>query len=281
MPSIIQHALAGEAILNSTFSIASILFPGRLLSSLVASESVPISTSAVFKFFGAVTLGMSAPMVLSIADSRDAAAKRKLTYATCSVIESALVSVVLWQTTQPDVGGFTFNGSISLLGSVVPALVWHLYVLLAKPQWFSPESAYVAEGQGRFAIFVPNKRSISGTSCEGALHAKPLLVKGVGVECRLKTFDIVLFVSDIVIQITTGDLPALKISIDAFRDVWLHAVEHALYISSEKTSSLRLARKLERCHDWTKSGDPVGAQSHHVPLGLATLTSTSTTYASP
>src|SRR6478735_3996037 len=105
MPSIIQHALAGEAILNGAFSIASILFPGRLLSSLVASESVP--------------------MVLSIADSRDAAAKRKLTYTSCSVIESALVSIVLWQTTQPDASGCTFNGLISLLGSLVPALVWH------------------------------------------------------------------------------------------------------------------------------------------------------------
>src|SRR6478735_2718525 len=147
MPSIIQHALAGEAILNGAFSIASILFPGRLLSSLVASESVPNSTSAVFKFFGAVTLGMSAPMVLSIADSRDAAAKRKLTYTSCSVIESALVSIVLWQTTQPDASGFTFNGLISLLGSVVPALIWHLYVLLSKPHWFKPESAYSAEGK--------------------------------------------------------------------------------------------------------------------------------------
>lgn len=147
MPSIIQHALAGEAILNSAFSIASILFPGRLLSSLVVSESVPNSTSAVFKFFGAVTLGMSAPMVLSIADSRDAAAKRKLTYTTCSAIESALVSVVLWQTTQRDASGFTFNGSISLLGSIAPALIWHLYVLLSKPHWFKPESAYLAEGK--------------------------------------------------------------------------------------------------------------------------------------
>ncbi|EXA29294.1 hypothetical protein FOVG_19203 [Fusarium oxysporum f. sp. pisi HDV247] len=105
MPSIIQHALAGEAILNGAFSIASILFPGRLLSSLVASESVP------------------------------------------NIIESALVSIVLWQTTQPDASGFTFNGLISLLGSVVPALVWHLYVLLSKPHWFKPESAYSAEGK--------------------------------------------------------------------------------------------------------------------------------------
>ncbi|KAM0364674.1 hypothetical protein ACHAPK_010427 [Fusarium culmorum] len=147
MPSIIQHALAWEAIANGVFSVASILFPGRLLSSLVAFESVPNSTSAMFKFFGATMLGMSATMALSLPDSRDAAAKRKLTYASCAAIESALVSVVLWQTSRPETSGFTFNGLVSLLGSVVPVLVWHLYVLLSKPHWFEPESACVAEGR--------------------------------------------------------------------------------------------------------------------------------------
>ncbi|CAF3472386.1 unnamed protein product [Fusarium graminearum] len=147
MPSIIQHALAWEAIANGVFSVASILFPGRLLSSLVALESVPNSTSAMFKFFGATMLGMSATMVLSLPDSTDAAAKRKLTYASCAVIESALVSVVLWQTSRPETSGFTFIGLLSLLGSVVPVLVWHLYVLLSKPHWFEPESACVAEGK--------------------------------------------------------------------------------------------------------------------------------------
>lgn len=147
MPSIIQHALGGEAILNTAFSLGCMLFPVRLLSSLVASESVPNSTSAVFKFFGAATLGMSAPMVLSIADSRDAAAKRKLTYTACSVLESALVSIVLWQTTQPEASGFSFNGSILLLGSLAPGLIWHSYVLLSKPHWFESQSAHLPQGK--------------------------------------------------------------------------------------------------------------------------------------
>lgn len=147
MPSIIQHALGGEAILNTAFSLGCILFPARLLSSLVASESVPDSTSAVFKFFGAATLGLSAPMVLSIADSGDAAAKRKLTYTACSVLESALVSIVLWQTTQPGASGFTFNGSILLLGSLAPALIWHSYVLFSKPHWFEPKSPHLPQGK--------------------------------------------------------------------------------------------------------------------------------------
>ncbi|KAJ3542789.1 hypothetical protein NM208_g397 [Fusarium decemcellulare] len=141
MPSIIQYAFTGEAVINSGVSVASILFPDRFLSSLV-SGVVPASTRALFKEFNAVALGLTVSMVMCVPDSKDAAAIRKVSYATFAAIEVAVISVLLWEARKSENRGLTANGLTTVLVSLAPTLAWHLYVLVWRPRWFE-----VAKGQ--------------------------------------------------------------------------------------------------------------------------------------
>ncbi|KAM5350415.1 hypothetical protein ACJ41O_006920 [Fusarium nematophilum] len=138
MPSIIQYALAGEAVINGGLSLVSILFPDPFLSSLV-SGAIPASTRTIFKEFNAVTLGLTVPMVMCVPDSRDVAATRRVSYTSFAVIESAVILVLLWEAGKSENRGLSSEGLTTVIFAVAPTLAWHLYVLLWKPRWFEAE----------------------------------------------------------------------------------------------------------------------------------------------
>lgn len=161
--TIIRTAFALEAALNVVGGTCMILYPTTFLSFLAAdpSHNVTPAVTALFQWFGALTLGLTPQLLLALPNTEGALLSRPTVYWTLLAGEAGLVPLMAWQmrcagavtalgvvaqkTLNQDSNGLGVGASLSnglsrngLLGSaaiLAATSVWRLWVLLVKPEW--------------------------------------------------------------------------------------------------------------------------------------------------
>lgn len=150
MPTIIQTAFLAEALLNIPGIIASIIFPSATLNLLLVS-TIPSSfnpTSILLtRALGVMFLALTPPLLLAYPNTTDAAGKRRIVYWTLGLGEGCLVPLLLWEAFRASdeekvmgvgvgVGGWSRTAALMGVASLLPLLLWRIYVFTAQPSWF-------------------------------------------------------------------------------------------------------------------------------------------------
>ncbi|OCL14331.1 hypothetical protein AOQ84DRAFT_384792 [Glonium stellatum] len=114
-----------------------VAFPESFLSPLVKKPSGITPTSlALTQHFGALAFTLTAPLVLAIPNTRRGIESRQSVYCTLGAGEVCIISLALYQTYRFDDSGFSLTSLLGTTVTLAPVLLWRLYVLLRKPEWF-------------------------------------------------------------------------------------------------------------------------------------------------
>lgn len=149
MPSIIQTALAFEALLNVPGIVSLVCFPSQTLGYLLASPlpSLELNGTAVFlaRSFGLLILALTPQLLLAYPNSKDSVGKRKLVYMTLGMGEVVLIPLLLWEAFRATdaskaagirAGGLSRSFCLTATANLLPLLAWRVFVFQLKPQWF-------------------------------------------------------------------------------------------------------------------------------------------------
>ena len=150
MPTIIQTAFLAEALLNTPGIIASIIFPSATLDLLLVPtipSSFNPSSILLTRALGVMFLALTPPLLLAYPNTPDAAGKRRIVYWILGLGEGGLVPLLLWEAFRASdeekvigvgggVGGWSRTAALMGVASLLPLLLWRIYVFTAQPSWF-------------------------------------------------------------------------------------------------------------------------------------------------
>jgi hypothetical protein len=135
--TIIRRAFALEAFFNFSGGILMIGFPTRTLALMQHSSSSPPAPLAITmtQWLGAVVLGLTAPLLLGLPNTRRAVESRVTTYWTLGVPEVCLVGVMLWQLGKGQEGSLSRTSLWVWVVQLSAICGWRAFVLIRKPEW--------------------------------------------------------------------------------------------------------------------------------------------------
>jgi hypothetical protein len=100
-----RYALLAESAINIASGIPIILAPEFALSFLLEGPAqITPATKALAQWFGAITLGLTVPLLLSVPHVPRAAAGRRMAYTTLGACEATLGAVMMMQWFAGDTG---------------------------------------------------------------------------------------------------------------------------------------------------------------------------------
>jgi hypothetical protein len=130
-----RYALLAESAINIVSAIPIILAPDFALSFLVASPAqITPATRALAQWFGAITLGLTAPLLLSVPHVPRAASGRRMAYTTLGACEAVLGAVMAMQLFAGDSGmkPEALAGGAAAMGGFLGVRAFFLFV---RPGW--------------------------------------------------------------------------------------------------------------------------------------------------
>ncbi|KAF2189765.1 hypothetical protein K469DRAFT_701021 [Zopfia rhizophila CBS 207.26] len=137
--TIIRIALAIEALLNITFGTYILLAPTSFLELLVSYPTSinPLSATLV-QFLAAIIFANTIPLLLAIPNTRRGIEMRVPTYYVLGFSEVGLITLFAYLALAKDEEdvGLTAKALVNLAGNLVSPLVWRIFVLSKKPEWF-------------------------------------------------------------------------------------------------------------------------------------------------
>ncbi|QDS74567.1 hypothetical protein FKW77_008035 [Venturia effusa] len=138
MPSIIQYALAFEALATAPPGALLAIAPNWVLSKLLPTTTIlagiPASTTSLAQIVGALTVTLTVPLALSIPDRPHVAEVRRMAYWLLGAGEVLLIPLLLTKE-----GSSGFEDGILRTGAsqMAPFLIWRAIVLFGKPEWLA------------------------------------------------------------------------------------------------------------------------------------------------
>ncbi|KAI2616257.1 hypothetical protein GGR54DRAFT_610163 [Hypoxylon sp. NC1633] len=127
-----------EGVMKLAGGLMFILSPKTPLGVAVA-EPIPASALLLTRLLGTQTLTLGITLLLASARTPAAVSSRRIVYWTVFARDATLATVLAAQLCfgqNMDVLGFTPAGLRSWLTELMPFCLGHLWVLLARPQWF-------------------------------------------------------------------------------------------------------------------------------------------------
>lgn len=138
--TIIRRAFLIEAILNLC-SIPMLTHPRFVLSITLKNPSAHVNPASILflrLFAGVVVGGLTSALLTGLPNTRNAIESRKVTYILLGMGEGLLIPVLVLEAMKE--GGrdaaLTPTAAIATIGMLLPPLVWRVYTLVIKPQWF-------------------------------------------------------------------------------------------------------------------------------------------------
>ena len=154
MPSQIQIAFLVEALLNIPGIVALTLFPSRTLKFFLAtplpSAELHGTTILLARALGVLILGLTPPLLIAYPNTKDAAGARRIVYWTLGIGEGGLIPLLLWEAfrasdekkaTENGTGGWSRKAALMGVASLLPLLLWRVYVFTVKPSWFAGDES--------------------------------------------------------------------------------------------------------------------------------------------
>lgn len=148
MPSLIQCALIFETFVNLPPAAMLILAPSWTLNKLLPTTTIlaaiPATTITLAQVVGTLIVALTVPVALSIQDRPNITEARRMTYWLLGAGEAFLIPLLLAKE-----GSSGFQHGILKIGALqmTPFLIWRAILLVAKPEWFSPQTVVEKEKQ--------------------------------------------------------------------------------------------------------------------------------------
>lgn len=153
--SLIQKVFVLEVFLNTPAIVGLIFFPRATLSAFLVSPwggSAITSTTILFaRVVGTLILAVTPQLLFALPDSKGVAEQRKVVYLTLGTGEAALVFLFLWEAFRAtdaekalSGGGFSRMTALISVASLLPILMWRVWIWDYRPHWFG-ESGEIAE----------------------------------------------------------------------------------------------------------------------------------------
>jgi len=140
--TIVRGAFAAEAILNIISATGLILNPQSMLRLLAINPAdAHTTTLSTLQWFGAITLGLSVPLLAGLPERKGIVEFRRATYLTLGACEGFMVPVFLWQASKSSGVGLT-STSLTVGASTLAGLAaWRAFVLYVRPEMLGSENS--------------------------------------------------------------------------------------------------------------------------------------------
>ncbi|KAF2721630.1 hypothetical protein K431DRAFT_284776 [Polychaeton citri CBS 116435] len=140
-PSLLKNMLLFEAANNIPLAIALGLYPNFTLSFLLKPAQITPATETLGQLSSAFLFGMTVPLLLAYPDGPQAEPKRKLAYWALASSEVLALAYNLPYLLGGAESGWFPAALLTAQGLMSVFLSWRLFVLLAKPEWISPQGS--------------------------------------------------------------------------------------------------------------------------------------------
>ena len=149
MPSIIQSALALEALLNVPAIVSLSFYPNHTINRFAVApypnSKINGTTEFLARSLGLLILALTPQLLLAYPNNKDCVGKRKLAYVTLGTGEAMLIPLLLWEAYRADdeskaaevwAGGLSRSFCLVAIASLAIVLAWRIYVFGLKSHWF-------------------------------------------------------------------------------------------------------------------------------------------------
>jgi len=135
--NIIRTALAFESIVTVGAGAYFILFPRHYLLHTMGAAPSQVTTTALqlTQQFGAVNLLIGGIVALFIPNTKLAIQTRQTLYSIFLIFELLYMPLLVWQAFMMK-GGMSDGSWSTGAGQFVPFVIWRIFVLKCKPEWF-------------------------------------------------------------------------------------------------------------------------------------------------
>ncbi|APA16025.1 predicted protein [Sclerotinia sclerotiorum 1980 UF-70] len=135
--NIIRAALAFESLLTVGVGTYYMLFPRHYLLHTMGAAAAQVTTTAVqsAQQFGAMNVFIGATVGLFIPNTKHAIESRQMLYSVVLAFELLFPPLLVWQAFMME-GGMLRNSLLAAAGQFVPPIVWRIFTLGWKPEWF-------------------------------------------------------------------------------------------------------------------------------------------------
>ncbi|KAH7073922.1 hypothetical protein BKA63DRAFT_491870 [Paraphoma chrysanthemicola] len=135
--NVIRIALAVESVFTVGISAYYIFFPRHYLLRTLGAASAQATTTALqmTQQYGAVGVLVGAGVGLFVPNTKNLIEFRQPLYRALLAFEVAFIPLLLWQALKME-DGIPKNSLVSTATQFVPFVVWRIFTLGWKPEWF-------------------------------------------------------------------------------------------------------------------------------------------------